>query len=750
MGTMGDGRRNVEPPTDQGRCSTPRSPDEERPEPVRNHAVSGGSDLSIAQLLDAVLRATAGEPGVYDSGPDGDQKTALLTRALHAALASLDDQGRECQRLWAALRENEERYRRLQANIPGMVYTARLAEDGSHRFDHASPESRDLFDLEPEDLVRDGTRLSGLIHPDDQVRRDTSIEQSARTLQPWRQELRHIVNGQVRWYDCMSRPELGPDGRILWDGIILEITERKRAEEALRLSEAKYRRLHESMSDAFCRIDMSGRLVETNPAYRELLGYPQAELEGLSYQALTPEKWHELEAQIVQEQVMVLGCSQVYDKEYRRKDGTLVPVELRTFLMRDDAGIPVGMWAIVRDISERIQAQEERRKLEAQVLQAQKLESLGVLAGGIAHDFNNLLTAILGHADLALQDLPPVASARAPIEEVVTASVRAAELCRQMLTYSGQGCFVYSFLDLSEVVREMAQMLQVSVSKMALLRYELAHDLPAVRADATQIRQVIMNLILNASEAIGSETGLVTLRTGCLFCDANCLKSIWIDQDLPPGQYVYLEVSDTGCGMDASTLSKIFDPFFTTKFTGRGLGLAAVLGIVRGHQGALQVNSQPSCGTVFKVLLPVSERPVGVRVGSRTSQRARTGATDDQGCVLLVDDEPSIRHLGERMLKRLGYSVLLADNGQSALDVYRQRADEIRVVILDLTMPQMGGDDTFRALRALNPEVRVLLSSGYTREKVLSRFAGTEPQGFVQKPYQLSELARALEQALAD
>jgi signal transduction histidine kinase/CheY-like chemotaxis protein len=396
------------------------------------------------------------------------------------------------------------------------------------------------------------------------------------------------------------------------------------------------------------------------------------------------------------------------------------------------------------DITERIRSEEERLKLEAQVQHAQKLESLGVLAGGIAHDFNNLLLAILGNADLALLDMSPVSPVRQNVEEIKKASQRAAELAKQMLAYSGKGRFVVEAIDLSEVIEEMSHMLQVSTSKKAVLKYNFARNLPAVEADATQIRQIVMNLITNASEAIGDRSGIISVSTGLMHVDRRYLRDTYLDEDLPDGLYVTLEVADTGCGMDAATQAKMFDPFFTTKFTGRGLGMAAVLGIVRGHGGAIKVYSEVGKGTTIKVLLPTSEAERAAATGGAESDRGWQGS----GTVLLADDEESVLAIGRMMLERLGMTVVTAAHGREAVDVFRQREGDIDCVILDLTMPHMDGEETFRELRRLQPDVRVIMSSGYNEQEVTQRFVGKGVAGFIQKPYELSELQRVLQAAL--
>ena len=412
--------------------------------------------------------------------------------------------------------------------------------------------------------------------------------------------------------------------------------------------------------------------------------------------------------------------------------------------LRSPEGESLGSVYVARDISERRQAEEGRARLEAQMREVQKLESLGVLAGGIAHDFNNLLMAIVGNADLAKLALEADSPALASLEEITRVSLRAADLCGQMLAYSGRGRFVIGRYDLSEMVGEMTQMLEVSVSKKASLHYDLAPALPAVEVDATQLRQIIMNLITNASEALGGEAGAITFTTGVTACGGDYLAGCYLGENLTAGPYVFLEVTDSGSGMDEDTRRRIFEPFFTTKFTGRGLGLAVVIGIVRGHQGAIRVASAPGQGTTFRVLLPA----VAWRPEDRTASPAPGAPLHRSGTVLLVDDDPAVRRVGERMLARLGFKVISAAHGREGLEAFRERQGKIDCVILDLTMPEMAGDEVFRELKSLQQDVCVILSSGYTEEDVARRFADTGPAGFVQKPYTLANLQSTLNHVL--
>ena len=393
-----------------------------------------------------------------------------------------------------------------------------------------------------------------------------------------------------------------------------------------------------------------------------------------------------------------------------------------------------AVWKIVT----RKRDEKERQNLEKQLLHAQKLESLGVLAGGIAHDFNNILMAIIGNADLALMRISKESPGVENLHKIEQAAARAADLAKQMLAYSGKGKFIVEQLDLNRLLEEMLHLLEVSISKKATLRLNLHQHLPSVEGDATQLRQIIMNLAINASEAIDDANGNITVTTGSMDCDSKYLKDAWLNENLNPGHYVYLEIADTGCGMSKETLAKIFDPFFTTKFTGRGLGMAAVLGIVRGHKGAIKVYSEVDKGTSFKILLPASGKSADLPIPV-------TNTEDNQwsGTVLLVDDEETVRGVGTEMLKELGFTAITACDGQEAIEIFRSNSN-VAFVILDLTMPHVDGVQCFRELRQINPEVKVIMSSGFNEQEVTQKFVGKGLAGFIQKPYKLTVLREAI------
>ena len=404
-----------------------------------------------------------------------------------------------------------------------------------------------------------------------------------------------------------------------------------------------------------------------------------------------------------------------------------------------------------RLLQERKRADEEKIEMERLLFHAQKLESIGVLAGGLAHDFNNLLMVILGNLDLAMEYISPVSAARACIENAVRSSKRAADLTQQMLAYSGKGKFLIRKLNLSEMVEGNIQIFGAAVPKNVTLNLQLTKDIPLIMADVAQVQQVVMNLITNASEAIGEMNGVLTLLTGVEVYDEVYLKQSRIKEKLRAGRFVYLDISDTGCGMDEKTQSLMFDPFFTTKFTGRGLGMAAVFGIVRGHKGALFVNSRVGRGTTVRVLFPalemerVADEPAG---DPAADQRVRYETPHISGTILVVDDEAPVRDLCKAMVEHFGYRVVTAVDGEDAIEVFRKHADEIVCAILDLTMPRMDGIAAYMELRRICPDLKVILSSGFNQQEATQRFTSQGLAGFIKKPYGIKVLQNELERVL--
>jgi len=523
--------------------------------------------------------------------------------------------------------------------------------------------------------------------------------------------------------------------------VFADITERKRDERSLRFMQ--FALDHGAEAAVWFRPDAS--LFYVNEAAQSLLGYTRAELLGLRLSDIDPEytsvRWaDELAALRAAREATRLT-------RFHRKDGMTVPVEIKAcHLSYEDEEYIV---AFVRDMSERAEAENERRALEGQMLHVQKLESLGVLAGGIAHDFNNLLMAILGYADLAAQGVGVNEELRDNLAGIQKAGRRASELCQQLLAYSGRGRLNREILDVNDVVREMSNLLSVSISKKAVLRYFFGETLAVIRADPTQVRQVVMNLITNASDALEDREGFITLRTGEMECSREFLRHTLFGENLAEGNYVFVEVSDTGCGMDAEVLSRIFDPFFTTKMTGRGLGLPAVLGIIRGHQGTLQVTSRKNSGTIFKVFFPVAPTPVAPAPGAEPAPAASSGA-EWRGCgtILLADDEDSIRVVARRMLEMMGFQVVSAVDGPEAIALLQAEPRRFTAALIDMSMPGLDGVETFQRVRFMLPQLPVLICSGFDEEETARHFADCKRVAFIQKPFDVNKLTTRLRQLL--
>ncbi len=522
------------------------------------------------------------------------------------------------------------------------------------------------------------------------------------------------------------------DGRTVGAVLVFrDVTARRRAER-----EAAYlAAIVESSDDAIIGISIDGIIQTWNAGAERLYGYPAAEIIGHQISELVPPDRLAEEANILTR----LGAGESVEHHETaglRNGGALIDVSLTISPIWDKSGQIIGASHVARDITEQKRAAENMR-------QTQKLESLGVLAGGIAHDFNNLLAGIVGNASLALEDISPDSPARQSIQDAIAAGKRAAQLTQQMLAYSGRGRFVIDRIDLSRYVREEVPLIQAAIPRTVALQLALQENLPAIEADTSQIHQLVMNLVINGAEAIPEgKTGTVTIVTGQQQLDERHVREhggAAIGR-LEPGTYVLLEVRDTGSGMDEATKATIFDPFFTTKFTGRGLGLAAVLGIVRGHAGAIEVVSAPERGTVFRVFFPA----LAVAPDHQPKQHQGIRNLSGRGTILVIDDEQIVRSMVKRALEHYGYSVLLAEDGERGLELFCQAADHIQCVVLDMTMPVMSGEETLSRLRALCTDIPVILSSGFNEAEAMRRFEGKGLAGFIQKPYTVPALAEKI------
>jgi len=433
---------------------------------------------------------------------------------------------------------------------------------------------------------------------------------------------------------------------------------------------------------------------------------------------------------------MLAGYEHAYETAALRKDGTTFPCEIQGKMM-NYRGRTIRVTAL-HDISERKQVEQQRIDLVRRTQHAQKLESLGVLAGGVAHDFNNLLMVVLGNTDLALGLLPEDAEIRPMLLDIESATRRAAELTRQMLAYSGMDQIRRRPVNLGQLVSGMAQLLETALPGPVDLMLNHGVDVPLINADLDQLRQVVINLVTNAGESFAEgERGRIVLQTGSGVFSREAMRGALGAEPPASGRFVWLEVRDDGCGMDRETRERMFDPFFSTKFTGRGMGMAATLGIVRGHRGLIHVDSEPDRGTTVRVYFPE-------HASARRRPEAEAAPWCGEGTVLLVDDDPGVLNVARSMVERCGFTALTASDGDEALSTFRERGRDIACVILDLKMKRMSGEETLRNLYALQPDVRVVIASGYAEQDLRNRFQGHRLAGFIQKPYKMNDLRRLL------
>jgi PAS domain S-box-containing protein len=521
-------------------------------------------------------------------------------------------------------------------------------------------------------------------------------------------------------------------GRIIGAShVARDITERKRIDERLRRLAA----IVESSEDAIISKTLDGTILTWNAGAEHTYGYTAGEAIGRPMTLLLPEDRPDEETKIL-ERIGRGERVEHFETVRRTKNGGHIDVSLTISPIRDKSGRIIGASHVARNVT-------ERRVIEQQLRHTQKLESLGVLAGGVAHDFNNLLTGILGNTSLALETLSVNNPTRSLLRDVLNASQRASDLTRQLLAYAGKGHFVIEPVNLSGLVREISTLIQTSIPKNVQLRLELRDDVPFVLADASQLQQLVMNLVINGAEAIGlNENATVLVTTGVQRVDENYQLNTLGGSELPDGAYVSLEVHDTGCGMDEATLGRIFDPFFTTKFTGRGLGLAAVQGIVRGHKGMMKIYSRPGGGTTFKVLFPATADTAVVKPETVPHIVVR------DKLILVIDDEDIIRRTAKSMLEHYGFTVVLAENGQEGVELFQVLVEKVSAVLLDMTMPIMNGEEAFRRLKAINPAIKVILSSGYNEVEAIRLFTGKGLAGFIQKPYSTTTLLEKIRSVL--
>ena len=512
----------------------------------------------------------------------------------------------------------------------------------------------------------------------------------------------------------------------------IETTDYHRAREALSHSEKRLRHTLDALPDIVYELTLDGTIVYANQSASDHLDIPLDEVGRLTLDDLLPREDREKALSLMAD-MMVTGHTRTRSRyNLLKPDGSLVPVEAHAILIERENGRP-SVLGIARDITERLKREDERKRLDSQIQKTQRLQSLRVLAGGLAHDFNNLLVVVLGNAAMAKNDLPDVSPLRKHLERVEAAARRAAGLTEQMLAYAGQGQTANEAVDLSVTVEEMSKLLGVSLTRGQEIVWESDGTQPQIQGDPGQIRQLLMNLVTNAAEASESRDAKITIKTGTTELQRKELATTYVDDGLPAGSYAYLEIRDKGCGMDEATKARMFEPFFTTKFTGRGLGLAASLGILRSHGGAVRVDSAPGEGTRITVYLP-SIQP-GYALPAMEGHAGRIQKSSGGGTVLVVEDQQPVLDIAKEILQSAGYQVLTAMNGREGLEVLKQKDHSISVVLLDLLMPHMDGEETLQRMLELRPDLPIVVSSGYSHKEAAHRFAVEGLADYIKKPY---------------
>jgi PAS domain S-box-containing protein len=630
------------------------------------------------------------------------------------------------------LRESKHRYDTLAANIPIGVYILRTTPAGVFSFDYVSPRMAEMLGMSVEGIMADPQSVFQPIHPEE---REDFIRYNFQTIaarQPFLFEGRIVVRGDIRWMRIESQPEPLADGDVLWHGIIDDITVRKEGEKSLRESEERFRALSENAPDIIYTMNLDGAVTYANPAWERILGHGEEELLGRYFTDFVRDEdrrvYRKLFKSIRDEGKPVNNHIGIM----LARDGAERVFNMNSAFNRDHEGRVIGIVGTMKDIT-------EMRELEKKFSHAQKMEAIGTLAGGIAHDFNNLLMGIQGYASLTLLNLDPYHPNYERIKQIEGLVQSGADLTRQLLGFARGGRYEVKPSNMNEIIEKSVSIFERTKKEITAHR-KYAQDIWSAEVDRGQMEQVFMNLFVNAWQAMPGG-GEIYLDTENAVLDEEQAPAYAV----PAGQYIRINVTDTGTGMDEKTRERIFDPFFTTKEMGRGtgLGLATVYGIIRGHGGAINAYSEPGHGTTFTLYLPASERMLTTE---KVMAETIAGGTET---ILLVDDEKMILEVNKELLETMGYVVYAAGSGQEAIAVYLEKGSEIDLVILDMVMPGISGGETFDRLRQINPEVKVLLSSGYSITGQAQEIMDRGCNGFIQKPFQPEKLSLMVRELLA-
>ena len=639
--------------------------------------------------------------------------------------------------LHKALEERKEM--ELIVNLsPAVVFLWRAAEGWPVEF---VSDNVQQFGYSPEDFYSGKTPFAGIIHPDDLERVTNEVAQySQKSHKSFDQEYRIITKtGEARWIDARTWVRRNSDGVITYyQGIIMDITERKRAEAALRESEEKYRTLFEDSRDAIYVTTREGTFIDANQSALDLFGYTREEMMGLNALQiyLNPEQRSQFQ-QVIESK----GSVRDYEVKFRKKNGIEMDCLVTSSLRRSKDGTILGYQGIIRDITEQKWAQLEKKKLEAQLRQAQKMEAIGTLAGGIAHDFNNILTPMIIHTEIAISGLAEESPVRENLQRVSQAAYRAKEVVRLILTFSRQTSAKPMPMKLSPVIKEVLKLLRASLPTTIEIRQDIKSTSDLTVADPTQIHQVLINLCTNAEHAMREKGGV--LEVSLTDIDIGARDAVKYP-DMKPGPYLKLTVNDTGAGMDRSVADRIFDPFFTTKQRGEGtgMGLAVVHGIVTSCGGAITVDSEPEKGTSFHVFFPRIETEVPSEI-----QPAGPLPTGNER-ILFVDDDEVVVDAVQLLLDSLDYKVVARKDGLEALEVFRAQPDEFDLVITDQTMPHMQGKELAQELMRIRPDIPIILCTGYSDQITAEEAKAIGIREYVLKPFDMEDMARIIRKVL--
>ena len=642
------------------------------------------------------------------------------------------------------VRESNELLNNLASLVPGVIYQYRLYPDGRSAFPYSSPGMFDIYEVTPEEVQEDATPVFGRLHHEDRERVTRDILRSAETLETFYCEFRvHLPQQGLRWRWSQAQPQNLADGSILWHGIIVDITERKNVEEALKISEEDLKESQKIAHIGNWRLDIATNSVVWSDELYRMCGFdpahpPPPYTEHMKL--FTPESWERLSAAL--QNTIDTGIPYTLELETVQDDGPNGWMWVHGMAILDTDGKTTGIRGVAQDISERKMAEQERETLNRQLVQAQKMESVGRLAGGVAHDYNNMLGVIVGYSEMALEKIGPAEPLYSDLKEILNAANRSAAITRQLLAFSRQQAISPKHLNLNSTIESMLKMLRRLIGEDIDLIWKPKTNIGPVKMDPSQLDQVLVNLCVNARDAI-LDVGSITIETGMkTFDQAYCDNHLGCQ----PGEYVALIVSDTGYGMSKDVQNKLFEPFFTTKEIGKGtgLGLATVYGIVKQNNGFIDVYSEPGQGASFKLYFPCVDQAVTAAPGTASPVPDLNG----NETILLVEDEPSILRMAEVMLERLGYHVISARKPAQAIEMARQHPGEIDLLMTDVVMPEMNGRQLSKTVQLCCPDIKVLYMSGYTANVIEHHGILKEGVNFLQKPFTKKELANKLREIL--